>query len=26
VWVAGYVKGPPGAPWKGRPIYVEPNA
>jgi hypothetical protein len=23
VWVAAYVKGPPGAPWKGRPIYKE---
>lgn len=24
VWVAAYVKGPAGAPWKGRPVYVEP--
>jgi hypothetical protein len=23
VWVAAYVKGPPGAPWKGRPVYTE---
>jgi hypothetical protein len=25
VWIAGYVKGPAGAPWKGRPIYTEPG-
>lgn len=24
VWVAAYVKGPAFAPWKGRPVYVEP--
>jgi hypothetical protein len=21
-WIRPYIKGPPGAPWKGRPIYV----
>jgi hypothetical protein len=26
VWVTGHVKGPPGAPWKGRAVYVEPGA
>jgi hypothetical protein len=25
VWVKSFVKGPPGAPWKGRPVYVEPR-
>jgi hypothetical protein len=25
VWIPGFVKGPPGAPWKGRPVYVEPK-
>jgi len=25
VWVRSHIKGPPGAPWKGRPIYVEPK-
>lgn len=22
-WIAPYVKGPPGAPWRGRPIHVD---
>lgn len=26
VWVKPYVKGPAGAPWRGRPIYVEKKA
>lgn len=23
IWVRSYIKGPPGAPWRGRPVYVE---
>jgi hypothetical protein len=25
-WVRSYVKGPPGAPWKGQPVYRRPSA
>lgn len=26
VWVCAFVKGPVGAPWKGRPVYVDTRA
>lgn len=25
IWIRAHIKGPPGAPWKGRPVYVEPK-
>jgi hypothetical protein len=25
IWVRAHIKGPPGMPWKGRAVYVEPR-